>query len=213
MNSSPHPPTEFFCNLVRETKEEADRIIQIVLPRKICNLSEFIEEMQQTVLQNEELPDVDMRGESVDCNEKINALNAKLKKEIAEFLDIYDVLYMWITYNRAPADNGHPLGEEVQNELFNSLDAGKDSAVEMLVSLSSYFQDRSNNILVCRRNMEVSDLVQYIRTLDNAHFFTLCQGFRDLRNAYSTILDKINKNYDKIVKPKGTSHLQHDLMY
>lgn len=58
--------------------------------------------MQQTVLQNEELPDVDMRGESVDCNEvqflvyfhskKINALNAKLKKEIAEFLDIYDVL-------------------------------------------------------------------------------------------------------------------------
>ena len=43
-----------------------------------------------------------MRGESVDCNEveflayfhskKINALNAKLKKEIAEFLDIYDVL-------------------------------------------------------------------------------------------------------------------------
>lgn len=58
--------------------------------------------MQQTVLQNEELPDVDMRGESVDCNEvhfvgffhskKINELNAKLKKEIAEFLDIYDVL-------------------------------------------------------------------------------------------------------------------------
>lgn len=26
---------------------------------------------------------------------------------------------MWITYNRAPADNGHPLGEEVQVE-FNS---------------------------------------------------------------------------------------------
>lgn len=23
---------------------------------------------------------------------------------------------MWITYNRAPADNGHPLGEEVQVE-------------------------------------------------------------------------------------------------
>lgn len=58
--------------------------------------------MQRTVLQNEELPEVDICGESVGCNEvrigyhfqlkKINELNAKLKKEIAEFLDIYDVL-------------------------------------------------------------------------------------------------------------------------
>ena len=72
--------------------------------------------------------------------------------------------------------------------------------------------------------MEVTDLVQYVRTLDNSQYdtlvlflhsyLTLCQGFRDLRNAYSTILDKINKNYDKLTNPKGTStHMQHELMY
>lgn len=45
-------------------------------------------------------------------------------------------------------------------------------------------------------------------------YITLCQGFRDLRNAYSMILDKIDKNYDKLVNPKGiASHIQHEFMY
>ena len=35
-----------------------------------------------------------------------------------------------------------------------------------------------------------------------------------MRNAYSTILDKIEKNYDKLVDPKGaSSRMQHELMY
>ena len=45
-------------------------------------------------------------------------------------------------------------------------------------------------------------------------YITLCQGFRDLRNAYSMILDKIEKNHDKLVNPKGVAaHLQHEFMY
>ena len=41
-----------------------------------------------------------------------------------DYLEIYDVLQsktgwtliyrMWIVYNKAPYDNGHPIGEEVQ---------------------------------------------------------------------------------------------------
>ena len=64
---------------------------------------------------------------------------------------------MWIVYNRAPSDNGHPLGEEVQvvainwckneSDLFNSLEAGKNSAVEVFASLTSYHQVRAKNIL------------------------------------------------------------------
>lgn len=48
----------------------------------------------------------------------------KLKQELADYLDIHDILQycnnnlldfrMWITYNRAPYDNGHPIGEEIQ---------------------------------------------------------------------------------------------------
>lgn len=43
---------------------------------------------------------------------------------MVEYLEIYDVLMsqiglnvihrMWIVYNKAPYDNGHPIGEEVQ---------------------------------------------------------------------------------------------------
>ena len=45
-------------------------------------------------------------------------------------------------------------------------------------------------------------------------YITLCQGFRDLRNAYSMILDKIEKNYEKLTNPKGVAaHMQHELLY
>lgn len=133
--------------------------------------------MEQSVLHNEELPEADMCGESVDCNQviivntlnlqKINEMNAKLKKEITDFLDIYDVLQYflerrWTVVCGLPTTVLLPtmvirwekkfkqnlILASIENELFNSLDAGKDSAVEMLVSLSSYFQDRANNILV-----------------------------------------------------------------
>lgn len=64
---------------------------------------------------------------------------------------------MWIVYNHAPSDNGHPLGEEVQvipivsyknqSDLFSCLEAGKNSAVDVLASLTSYHQVRAKNIL------------------------------------------------------------------
>lgn len=85
---------------------------------------------------------------------------------MVDFLEIYDVLQfqfcftvinrMWIIYNKAPYDNGHPIGEEVQvspkpsdliqNELYNYLENGKDSAVEMFNALKAYHQVRANNI-------------------------------------------------------------------
>ena len=45
-------------------------------------------------------------------------------------------------------------------------------------------------------------------------YISICQGFRDLRNAYSTILDKIEKNYEKITIPKGVAaSIQQELLY
>lgn len=72
--------------------------------------------------------------------------------------------------------------------------------------------------------MHVADLVESIRSLDASQlnfcfrimhsYITLCQGFRDLRNAYSMILDKIEKNYEKLTNPKGVAaHMQHELLY
>lgn len=45
-------------------------------------------------------------------------------------------------------------------------------------------------------------------------FISICQSFRDMRNAYSTILDKIEKNYAKITNPKGVgAKIQQELLY
>ncbi|OAO17140.1 hypothetical protein AV274_1166 [Blastocystis sp. ATCC 50177/Nand II] len=183
-------PTEYFTSLVKETKEKAEHAIKVKLPQKICDLNTYIESIQHELLQMEEVSTVDNKKDIVPCNDRIVELNAKLKEEMADFLDIFD------------------------SDLFNSLEAGKNSAVEVFASLTSYHQVRAKNILSSRQNLEVVDLIQSVKALDNAHYITLCQGFRDLRNAYSTILDKIDKNYDKLVDPKGTSsRLQHELMY
>ncbi|KNB43952.1 hypothetical protein JH06_2334 [Blastocystis sp. subtype 4] len=163
-------PTQFFLDQVRLTKEKADRIIKIELPKKICNLNEYIENVQHEFLQCDVISQIDVSAESVECNKvtqiRILELNASLKQEMIDYLEIYDVLQMWIVYNKAPYDNGHPIGEEVQNELYNSLENGKDSAVEMFNALKSYHRVRADSIQNSRKNMHVADLVECIRSLD-----------------------------------------------
>ncbi|KAK8817616.1 hypothetical protein WA538_004335, partial [Blastocystis sp. DL] len=198
-------PTQFFLDQVRTTKEKAERLIRVDLPKKICSLNEYLESVQNEFLKNSDVAKVDVTTDVVECNKEIMKLNASLKQEMIDFLAIYDVLQMWITYNRAPYDNGHPIGEEVQNELFSYLENGKDSAVDMFDALKSYHQARADNIRNSRKNMQVADLVECVRALDTSHYITLCQGFRDLRNAYSMILDKIEKNYEKLTNPKGVA--------
>ena len=73
--------------------------------------------------------------------------------------------------------------------------------------------------------MEIEDMKQSVFALDNSQYMILnvisncsyisiCQGFRDVRNAYSTILDKIEKNYEKITNPKGVAaSIQQELLY
>ncbi|KAK8829397.1 hypothetical protein WA577_004662 [Blastocystis sp. JDR] len=112
-------PTEYFTSLVKETKEKAEHAIKVKLPQKICDLNTYIESIQHELLQMEEVSTVDNKKDIVPCNDRIVELNAKLKEEMADFLDIFDVLEMWIVYNRAPSDNGHPLGEEVQERPFD----------------------------------------------------------------------------------------------
>ena len=75
--------------------------------------------------------------------------------------------------------------------------------------------------------MHVDDVKQSITALDNSQYaislsfcvlknsyISICQWFRDIRNSYSMILDKIEKNYAKITNPKGiAANLQQDLLY
>ena len=102
---------------------------------------------------------------------------------------------MWITYNRAPYDNGNPIGEEIQvclllfqfgmmdqNELYTYLENGKDSALEMFNALKDYHHVRANSInsvgnfdnendySQARGNLNVVDLAESIHALDISQY-------------------------------------------
>ena len=101
-----------FLDQVRRTKEEAEQIIKIRLPKKLCSLNDYLDvcnmiwnqmqSVQHELLKSQELPKCDVSGETVECNEvllygkhheqNIMVLNAQLKEEMIYYLDIYDVL-------------------------------------------------------------------------------------------------------------------------
>lgn len=138
---------EFFLDQVRTTKEKAERLIRVDLPKKICSLNEYLEVHDVAFLileRSKRVPEEFGRSQS-GCHNRRGWVQQGacflpfsfegdyeaqcVAKTGDDWLPCHlwcaSVLLleviprrMWITYNRAPYDNGHPIGEEVQVVVF-----------------------------------------------------------------------------------------------
>lgn len=56
-----------------------------------------------------------------------------------------------------------------------------------------------------RKYDDVEDFVTAARDLDEKQYIHLVQSICDLRNNYALLYDKITKNKEKLIKPRGSS--------
>ena len=78
---------------------------------------------------------------------------------------------MWITYNRAPYDNGHPIGEEVQVVVFRNVTPFHISHVEP----EKHAGCRPRRMRSRSRHVPVESLLPYdVVTLRSARVFVTC---------------------------------------
>uniref|UniRef100_A0A673CG33 Proteasome activator subunit 1 n=1 Tax=Sphaeramia orbicularis TaxID=375764 RepID=A0A673CG33_9TELE len=66
-----------------------------------------------------------------------------------------------------------------------------------------YYSERGDAVAKASKQPHVGDYRQLVHELDQYQYSELRLVVLDLRNTYAALFDIVNKNYDKIKKPRG----------
>ncbi|KAG8009373.1 Proteasome activator complex subunit 1, partial [Nibea albiflora] len=69
--------------------------------------------------------------------------------------------------------------------------------------ISKYYSERGDAVAKASKQAHVGDYRQLVHELDQYQYCELRLVIQDIRNTYAVLFDIINKNYDKIKKPRG----------
>ncbi|KAK8822361.1 hypothetical protein WA577_005525 [Blastocystis sp. JDR] len=201
-----------FEELVERTREEAENIMQVEMPKKLVFLNDFSREILDSI--SEVSTDVDMESTTIASNEKICKLLERIKQELWDMINYIITVKFFIMLNQPRKEDGNTFGVEVQNEIVSDLTDSLESARQILSDMIQYFSTRGSYVVSSLNNPHVADFISGVSSFDNKELLLISQNVIDIRNTYAALYDKIMKNYDKIVKPRGThTGLKWDTMY
>jgi hypothetical protein len=149
----------------------------------------------------------------VPVNKVVTEAIHMLKKDIVAMLHEIAALKLWIRLRVPQIEDGNTFGVEVQNEVLGMLSSLYSSGQGFLQSLSGYFSKRAKLVADMRKRPWVKEYGQAMYDLDDKQFINLVQSCCDLRNNYAFLHDKIIKNKEKIIRPKGNSSHRDNSMY
>ncbi|KAK8821663.1 proteasome activator complex subunit 1 [Blastocystis sp. ATCC 50177/Nand II] len=201
-----------FEELVERTREEAENIMQVEMPKKLVFLNDFSREILDSI--SEVSTDVNMESTTIASNEKICKLLERIKQELWDMINYIITVKFFIMLNQPRKEDGNTFGVEVQNEIVSDLTDSLESARQILSDMIQYFSTRGSYVVSSLNNPHVADFISGVSSFDNKELLLISQNVIDIRNTYAALYDKIMKNYDKIVKPRGThTGLKWDTMY
>ena len=142
-------------------------------------------------------------------NQIIHELFEDEKKLVLSLLEDIQTVRMWITLNVPKIEDGNNFGVGVQEEILNELKQCESEFEGLLQQPGSYYASRGKVISKCIKYPEIKDYVNYVEECDEKVFLMHRMTLIDIRNSLVTILDMMEKNMDKIKKPKGKSSSMH----
>ena len=152
--------------------------------------------------------------EEVPTNAAVEQVNEVMKKEILTMVRDLSLLRLWLRLNQPRIEDGNNFGVAVQEEVLSMLNSGRISGLAVLGLVSKYHFARGKRLTQMRKHANIEDYYNAARDMDEKQFINLCQSVYDLRNNYALLHDKITKNKEKLLKPKGDDNGQkHLLMY
>jgi len=164
-----------------------------------------IELKEKTSMSNIPMP-------KIECNKIVLEQMEIIKPELINLGINCQILRDWIHLHIPKHEDGNNFGVEVQEEALQELQAVREESQSSMEEHASYHLARANIMEKILQEGNIKDLKIFIYEEDEKQARRLRMTAQTLRTHYTTILDTITKNFDKITNPKG-SDSNHTLMY
>ncbi|XP_041823874.1 proteasome activator complex subunit 1 [Melanotaenia boesemani] len=136
-------------------------------------------------------------------NERVESLLREVKPEIQTLKEKLNTVSMWVQLQIPKIEDGNNFGVAVQEKVFELLTNTRTKIEAFQTQLSKYYSERGDAVAKASKQPHVGDYRQLVHELDLHQYCELRLVVLDIRNTYAVLFDIINKNYDKIKKPRG----------
>ncbi|XP_074478516.1 proteasome activator complex subunit 1 [Sebastes fasciatus] len=136
-------------------------------------------------------------------NERVESLLAEVKPQIQTLKEKLNTVSMWVQLNIPKIEDGNNFGVAVQEKVFELLTSTRTKIEAFQTQISKYYSERGDAVAKASKQNHVGDYRQLVHELDQYQYNELRLMILDIRNTYAVLFDIINKNYDKIKKPRG----------
>eukprot|EP01083_Nonionella_stella_P184343 668954_1 len=136
-------------------------------------------------------------------NEEIERLTTLVKGEVEELIDYLDQIALFINLHVPKIEDGNNFGVQIQEQMKGMVTSGQLSAQDFLRNIPKVHTLRAKLISKIMKYPNLMDYQKAIIEVDYKQMLMLKHCVRDLRNNYWILWDVLNKNWDKIIKPKG----------
>uniref|UniRef100_A0A1A8EYB1 Proteasome activator complex subunit 1 n=2 Tax=Nothobranchius korthausae TaxID=1143690 RepID=A0A1A8EYB1_9TELE len=136
-------------------------------------------------------------------NERVESLLKEVKPEIQTLKEKLNTVSMWVQLQIPRIEDGNNFGVAVQEKVFELLTNTRTKIEAFQTQISKYYSERGDAVAKASKQPHVGDYRQLVHELDQYQYCELRLVVLDIRNTYAALFDIINKNYDKIKKPRG----------
>ncbi|CAL8397663.1 unnamed protein product [Arctogadus glacialis] len=139
------------------------------------------------------------------CNEHVERALREVKPQIHSLKEKLNTVSMWMQLQIPQIEDGNNFGVAVQEKVFELLTLTRTKIEAFQTQISKYYSERGDAVAKASKQPHVGDYRQLVHELDQYQYSELRLVVLEIRNTYAVLFDIINKNYDKIMKPKGAS--------
>ncbi|KAF3703337.1 Proteasome activator complex subunit 1 11S regulator complex subunit alpha [Channa argus] len=137
------------------------------------------------------------------CNEHVESLLQEVKPQIQTLKEKLNTVSMWVQLQIPKIEDGNNFGVAVQEKVFELLTNTRTKIEAFQTQISKYYSERGDAVAKASKQSHVGDYRQLVHELDQYQYCELRLVVLDMRNTYAVLFDIINKNYDKIKRPRG----------
>ncbi|CAL8292181.1 unnamed protein product [Lota lota] len=139
------------------------------------------------------------------CNEHVERALKEVKPQLNTLKEKLNTVSMWMQLQIPKIEDGNNFGVAVQEKVFELLTNTRTKIEAFQTQISKYYSERGDAVAKASKQPHVGDYRQLVHELDQYQYSELRLVVLEIRNTYAVLFDIINKNYDKIMKPKGES--------
>jgi len=145
-------------------------------------------------------------SDEIKSNEILLELIDELKPEVSSLMEHSANIRIWITLHVPKIEDGNNFGVSVQEDTLAELRQVEAECAQYLDQISRYYLTRGKMLSKCIKYPQIADYKRCIQELDTKQFVSLRFMLSEIRNHHCTLADLINKNIEKIKKPRSSNH-------